>query len=258
MKISISRIGPFTVAVIVVVIAIGLLSGCSLGAQNNGNNGNNGDMVVGSGKVITEQRPVSEVSEVVLATRGDLTIDQNGTEALTVEGEDNILPLITTEVSGNRLTIRTKDGPDFNNTRPLRYRLSVKAINYIGAASSGNIGMAGVQSDQLTTEVTGSGNVTLTNVAGQDYTASTGGSGVTTVSGNVVSEDITGVGSGNYDGSSLQSKSATVNLSGSGNATVRVSDTLNTTVNGNGSVHYIGNPKVTSQVHGSGQITQSR
>jgi hypothetical protein len=252
LKIKSGKIGRQAVAVIAVVIAVGLLSACTFGAPDNPN------MVVGSGNVITEQRPVSAVSEVMLTTSGDLTVEQNGTEALTVEGEDNIVPLITTEVSGNRLTIGTKDGASFSNTRPLRFQLSVKVIGYIGNSGSGNISMSGVESNQLKTEVNGSGNVTLTDVAAQEYTTNINGSGGIVASGSVQSQDVKGIGSGNYDGSNLQSKSATVNLSGSGDATLKVSDTLDASVNGSGSVRYTGNPKVTSQVHGSGQVTQER
>src|SRR4051812_42037552 len=49
------------------------------------------NMARGSGIVTTEQRPVGAISEVVLSTPGDLTIEQNGSESLTLEGEDNIL-----------------------------------------------------------------------------------------------------------------------------------------------------------------------
>jgi len=247
-----NSIGPDVGAVIAVMIAAALLSGCNLGAPYNPN------QVYGSGNVITEQRSISGVSEVVLKTSGDLTVEQNGTEALSVEGEDNILPLITTAVSGNRLTIDVKSGSSFSNSRPLRFHLSVKDIDYLSTTGSGNIGMSGVQSDRLQTEVAGSGNVTLTNVTAQNYTAKTTGSGGITASGSVEHQGVTGMGSGTYDGHDLQSKSAEVNLSGSGSATVRVSDTLDASVNGSGSVHYIGDPKVTAQDHGSGEIAKVR
>jgi 3D (Asp-Asp-Asp) domain-containing protein len=252
MNTRIRRTGPMIAAFIAVVTTIGLLGGCTVGAPDNPN------MVRGSGHVITEQRQVSDLSEVVLTMSGNLTIEQNGTEAFTMEGEDNILPLITTEVSGNRLTIGTRSGASFSTTRSLRFYLSVKSISYICATGSGNIGMAGAQGNQLRTETTGSGNVTLTSVAAKSYTAKTTGSGGITASGSAESQDVTGTGSGDYDGRDLQSKSAKVALSGSGNATVKVSDTLDASVSGSGSVRYIGDPAVTRQDQGSGEITKLR
>lgn len=252
MNIKSSRIGPVVGAVVAVTIVMGLLSGCTVGELDNPNT------VRGSGNVTTEQRPISGVSEVVLTTSGDLTVEQNGTEALTVEGEDNILPLITTEVSGSRLTISTKNGSSFSTTRPLRFHLSVKDIVYLGTIGSGNIGMAGAHTDQLQTETAGSGNVTVSDVTAQNYSAKTGGSGGITASGNVDIQGVTGIGSGNYDGSDLQSKSAKVDLIGSGNATLSVSDALDASVGGSGSVRYIGNPKVTSKDYGSGEIAKMR
>ena len=61
--------------------------------------------VVGSGKIVSESRPVSGFTKVDLTGYGDLTIDVNGSEALTIEGDDNIVPLVTTEVRGDTLHI---------------------------------------------------------------------------------------------------------------------------------------------------------
>src|SRR5688572_5827768 len=95
--------------------------------------------VLGSGKLATEQRPVSGVSEVVLTTVGTLVIDQTGQEGLSLEGEDNILPYITTEVKGGRLTIAAKPGSSFTTTKTLTYRLTVKSLTYIGNTASGEV-----------------------------------------------------------------------------------------------------------------------
>lgn len=234
---------------VVAVVVVGLLAGCTAGTLNP-------NIVRGSGNVINESRQVSGLNEVVLTMSGDLTIEQNGTEALTIEGEDNIVPLITTEVTGNRLTISTKGTTGFSTTKPLRFQLSVKDLAHIRASGSGNISMQGLNSDRLGVETTGSGDITAKDIAASTVTARTSGSGNIVVAGKAESLDITGTGSGNYMGRDLQSKSAKVVLSGSGDATVRVSDTLDATVSGSGSVRYIGDPTVTRHDSSSGEIVQ--
>lgn len=63
----------------------------------------------GSGNVTNETRDVSSFSEVALHGTGNLTIKQTGSESLTIEAEDNVLPHIQTDVKNNRLTIETDD-----------------------------------------------------------------------------------------------------------------------------------------------------
>jgi hypothetical protein len=55
----------------------------------------------GSGQLTTESRPVSGFTKVELSGTGELTIEQTGTESLTISAEDNILPRLTSEVSGD-------------------------------------------------------------------------------------------------------------------------------------------------------------
>jgi hypothetical protein len=215
--------------------------------------------VRGSGNVVTESRQVSGFNEVVLATVGTLTIEQNGSELLTMAGEDNILPLISTEVAGSRLTIRLKQlgiSGGFTNTRPLNYRLSVKELSYIGNTASGNIELEGLDGPDLTTETTGSGGIEAAGLSAGTYTAMCSGSGSISSTGKVKRLDVTSSGSGSYEGADLESETATVQVTGSGSATVRVSDTLDATVSGSGSVRYFGNPEVTESDSGSGEIVR--
>jgi hypothetical protein len=50
----------------------------------------------GSGNVITESRVVSGSDEILLSGSGEVVVDVDGTESLTIEAEDNIMPLLTT------------------------------------------------------------------------------------------------------------------------------------------------------------------
>jgi len=47
---------------------------------------------------------------------------------------------------------------------------------------------------------------------------------------------------------------AVVTLSSMGSATVRVSGTLDVTISGSGTVYYIGNPVITSNITGTGSL----
>src|SRR5215212_8679511 len=68
--------------------------------------------VRGSGVMASETRSVSGFSEVALSGTGDVRIAQSGQESLTIEAEDNLLPLLETFVEDGRLTLRTRPGVD--------------------------------------------------------------------------------------------------------------------------------------------------
>ena len=59
-------------------------------------------IVNGSGNLITQSRPVSEFTEVELLGDAELTIEQTGTESLTMEAEDTILPVLRSQIANGR------------------------------------------------------------------------------------------------------------------------------------------------------------
>jgi hypothetical protein len=66
---------------------------------------------------------------------------------------------------------------------------------------------------------------------------------------------VTVSGSGEYAGSDLATQQTEVEVSGSGNAKVNVTDSLTATVTGSGNVTYTGNPaQVQQDSSGSGDI----
>jgi hypothetical protein len=204
--------------------------------------------------VITEQRSVSEIAEVAFTMSGRLIIEQSGSEALTVEADDNIVPLITTDMNGNKLTIGTKPNTGFNTTKQIVFRLSVKDLTSIQSTGSGDIQMGPWNEANAKLEVTGSGSMDMSGISADSIVVSISGSGGIAASGKTTTQDVTLSGSGRYDGRQLESTSAKVAISGSGDATVKVSDRLDAKVSGSGSVRYIGDPSVSTDDTGSGQI----
>ena len=70
------------------VLIIGLFSSACGGAET----------IQGSGNVTSESRNVSNFNEVELQGIGNLTVQQTGSESLTIEAEENIIPYLKTEV----------------------------------------------------------------------------------------------------------------------------------------------------------------
>lgn len=190
--------------------------------------------VRGSGDVITESREVSGFSEIAVLGSGVVVVEVDGTESLTIEAENNIMPLLTTEVRNGRLELGPKSS--ISPTRQITYTISAAALEGVSISGSGDISATGVDADSFTVEISGSGRVEPT--------------GTTTE----LTVEIAG--SGDYEGEGLVAQLGEVTVSGSGNVFVNVTDQLDVTISGSGDVRYMGSPSVSSSISGSGEMSQ--
>lgn len=191
---------------------------------------------VGSGQLKTESRSVSGFHAVTLAAAGEMTITQSGMESLSITAEDNLLPLITTEVSGGTLRIAAQPGTLVRPTRPIHYVLTVTRLDTLTLSGAGIITGSGLTADALRVTLSGAGKLTLSGTAAQ--------------------QEVLLSGAGLYDASTLQTSTAKVTVSGLGSARVNVRDALDATVSGAGSIVYFGSPSVTQHVTGPGSVSQ--
>lgn len=188
----------------------------------------------GSGTVIRESPDVSGFNEVVLQGSGEVMVTVDGTEALTIEAEDNIMPLLTSEVSNSRLELGAESA--ISPTKGIRYTISAASLVGVTVSGSGDIMVSGIDETSFAVVINGSGKVEATGTTGN-----------LTV---MVS------GSGNYDGATLVAAVGEVKVSGSGKALVNATDFLDVNISGSGNVDYIGDPELSSSVSGSGDIDQ--
>jgi hypothetical protein len=188
----------------------------------------------GSGQLATQSRQVSGFTSVELTGVGELSIDQTGTESLTVSAEDNLLPLLTSEVEGDTLILGKKPNTRIVTTKPITYTLTMKDITGLAVSGSGTINAPKLTTDALRIEISGSGMITT--------------------AGNADDQSLEISGSGRYLADGLTSKTTTAEISGSGTANVVASDALDVKISGSGTLTYSGNPQVTRTVSGSGRL----
>lgn len=222
---------------------------CSFGGYNV-----NIQRTNGSGNMVTEQREVSGFDKVRLEGIGSMVIEQGDAESLTIEADDNILPLITTEVSSGKLIIGFKKGVFPQNIHTIRYRLVVKDLTELDLSGLGDIDLTGLTTDQLQINISGGGSVNVRDLSAQSLDADLSGLGSLTSSGEVEEQRVTISGGGSFAGERLKSKTADVNISGLGSAELWVTDALDVNISGGGDVNYYGNPRVSQNVTGLGNV----
>src|SRR5829696_5427346 len=120
---------------VVLVATVAMLTACSV--------------TTGSGNVVSESRNVSGFTKIDLSGAGEVTIDQNGTEALTIEAEDNLMPKLTSEVVDGTLRLGEKSNLTINLTKPVKYQVSVKDLSGLMISGSGTVTAANITAPRL-------------------------------------------------------------------------------------------------------------
>lgn len=231
----------------ILALALFGLAGCSFATT----------VTRGSGKMITESRPVSNFQRVDLSGIGELNITQGETESLTIEADDNLMPYIKTTVQNGTLNIgldTTRGAISLNPSKPIKYTLQAKTLDSIVVSGAGNVNAPSIKSDSFTVRTSGAGNITIPQVQATTLTSGISGAGSMTLGGQAGTQNATLSGLGNYSAGDLKSTNATVNLTGAGSATVWATDSLDARISGAGSITYYGSPQVKQNISGLGSI----
>lgn len=208
--------------------------------------------VRGSGNVISETRDVSGFTEIVLEGSGTVEIELTGTEALTIEAEDNLMPQLTSDVVDGKLVLGTRRS--MAPTRDIVYTITVASLDGITVNGSGDVTADAIDSSEFTATISGSGTIDLAGTfGGLEVTIS--GSGSIVAAGTAEEIFVKIPGSGRFLGEDLSASAGEVAISGSGSAIVDVSQTLDASVSGSGAIEYLGSPTVDTEISGSGTVS---
>jgi hypothetical protein len=213
--------------------------------------------VSGDGPIVTQKREVSGFKEIKSEISGDVYVTYGSAYEITVEAQQNILNVLETVLTGDRLTLRFKPNTHIRTHERIIVRISTPDIKALILSGSGNIqGMNLMETNRLLLNISGSGNIHLHEVNTQLLDAGISGSGSISVNGGSATDEIIEIkGSGSIDLLSLEAANSDVNISGSGNAKLNVTEHLKVKISGSGNVYYTGNPSVDEvKITGSGSL----
>jgi hypothetical protein len=213
-------------------------------------------MIEGSGNKTTQTRPAGGFDRVELYGVGRLIVRQTGTESLTIEGDDNIVPVIKSDVSGGTLRIGLENNQNIRPRVPLVFNVTANVLSGLYLSGAGSVEADDIRADDFETRLSGAGSTHLGNLTAASLKVVLSGAGDFTLSGNTSTQEVTLTGAGSYRAGDLLSRNASVRASGAGSATVRVSDHLNASLSGVGSIRYYGSPMVQQHKSGVGSITK--
>jgi hypothetical protein len=173
-----------------------------------------------------------------------------------VSAQRNILDVLETYVSNNKLVIKYRNNVNVRSHLPVTITLSAPDISSIFLSGSGNLETTGSFTPaNLDLAVSGSGNIHMQQVHTGNIEAFVSGSGsIHANNGTTIEQKITISGSGNIDLSNVSAKKVSTITSGSGNIKLYATDWLNVKISGSGNVYYRGNPSINTSISGSGSV----
>jgi len=233
---------------IILVLIIGLFGSCTVVLFENGN-------IIprkGNGNLITSEKTVSPFERINISGSAEVRFYESQEYRTVVTVDSNLLEYTEIDTTGKTLNIGTKRG-SYSFTKYL-VEVYCPAVNGVSISGSGRFyGMNGINVPAFTLNISGSGRVEST-IESEDFSAKISGSGDIIVTGNCRDSNIEISGSGNFNGNDFVINKAEVRISGSGKATVNVSEYLNANISGSGNINYRGNPRIDTKISGSGRI----
>jgi len=197
--------------------------GCKLG----------GPTVVGSGVPKSEPREVGAFTRVESKGSANIAIQIGDKPAVVVEADDNILPLVDTIVTGDRLVIQSHGS--YSTRLGVKVTIVLPTLHEARLSGSGKIAVSGLVAKAFEAQIAGSGDIHLRGATDSLKAAIRG--------------------SGGIDATELSAGAAQARISGSGKIKVVATKSLDAKITGSGEVRYGGSPaSVETKVTGSGNV----
>ena len=191
--------------------------------------------VKGSGVSKTEKRSLGTFTSIEVSCAGSVHVHSQERPSLEISGDDNIIPLITTEVNNGTLYIRSSK--EYDSRDKLEIIVSAPDLKKFVFSGAGEANLSNVKNDRVEITFTGAGSLTA--------------------SGETKEADITLSGAGRVDAKNLHAVNAKVNSTGVGSVEIYATGQLDAKTSGIGEINYYGSPKIVNrQAGGIGRINQ--
>jgi Putative auto-transporter adhesin, head GIN domain len=209
------------IALLLILVSVGI-TGCH----------NIGPGVRGTGKRVMQKREVGDFKSISTQGAFDIRIVCQQPTSLELEGDDNIVDLVSTEVSGGILYLKSLR--NYTVSEPIVFRISVPNLEALSVSGAGKIDISGLNNEKFELDSSGAPNIKV--------------AGITKL------VDIDSSGAAKIDTHKLQASRAVVDSKGVSKIDLDVKDQLDVTISGPSQVTYEGDPVVNKTVNGPGKI----
>ncbi len=192
--------------------------------------------VKGSGNIKTETRDLPKFTAIDFGGAIEMEVTAGKAQSVEIETDDNILPLITTEVKGDTLYISSQKR--YRNSKSVRVRINLEELNSLEVSGASKAVATDVRSDNFKVNVSGASKVKL---AGEGASLTADASGASRV-----------------EAENFKAVKVAAHASGASRVLVFASETVKADASGASNVTYSGNPKnVTKHSSGASSISSN-
>jgi hypothetical protein len=188
--------------------------------------------IKGSGKRELQKREVAAFTSISAEGAFTIEVTCQKNQSLEVEGDDNVLEYVTTEVGSSIL--RLKNTRNYSTSEPVKFKISVPNLEGLSVNGAGHVDVKGLNNDK--------------------FEIDTNGAATIVVSGNTKVIDVGANGAGKIDAENLRAPRAVVDSKGVARIDLGVTDQLDVTVSGPSTVTYKGDPVMNKTIHGPGKV----
>lgn len=218
-----------------------------------------GKRVKGNGQITKEQRTVSEFDKVEAHGSIDVYVVQGDLKPVEIEGDQNLLPYIELQQTGNRLVITSKRGYNLSPSEDMKIYVTSPRFEEIQVSGACDIiAESKIRNDRnLRLSTSGAGDIRM-EVDAPKIEAQVSGAGKVNLKGETKDFELGLSGAGTARCYDLMAENTSVDISGAGSAEVYASVKLDAQVSGAGSIKYKGNAKdIKQQVSGAGSVSKT-
>lgn len=239
-------------------------------------------VVKGDGQLVTNTIDITDYDEIDISNASMTVnyIQSDASPVLTVTTDKNIYDMFEFRTVGNTLEIRAKNEFRRNNFRPTEFTVTTNSrtlknvdvsghtdfflksplttdnLNF-GLSGSGTINLSDTVNiaGKLETSISGSATLNTTYLNAKEYKGRISGSGTLKLNGAVELASFHISGSGDVRAFGCEIADMESRISGSGDVEATVSNSIDVSVSGSGSVKYKGNPgTINKSISGSGSV----
>ncbi len=186
----------------------------------------------GSGKRETRVHDIASFNRVTVSGGFDFKYTQ-GAPKITISGDDNIISALVFDLHDGHLNLSISRS--YSTEQSIVVHVSSSVLNDL--------------------EVNGAGDVTVERISSPNLTVKLSGTSDFSISGIVDRFSLQLSGSAEMNGHDLHTRQANLNIIGSGDCSITVTDQLKVTIAGSGDVTYYGYPKtVAHEITGVGEL----
>ena len=240
-----------TIKLMTAAFAVALLaSGCFI------NIGDDDTFSIGcldaDGPLVSQSLTLDPFTGIKNETSVEVFIRQGDQQEIIVEGKEDAIEELELDVDNGVWEIefdrcvRDLDG--------MQIFITIPELRKVYSSGSGDImGENLFITEDLDFQLSGSGDVRI-EVEADDIDVKVSGSGDLIIDGQADESVYRLTGSGDVQAFGLQTRTADINISGSGGTEVNVKDALKVRISGSGDVRYIGTPTIDVNITGSGDL----